>query len=78
MAELRRTSKIRVEEKEKSEKGTVKCMELQKSHPLVRGEKRTFGEEERCSWAQHPGYEHSINPFDKRFHTSFQERTCPK
>lgn len=39
MAELKRTSKTRAEGKEKSENGTEKCMELQKSHSLEYGEK---------------------------------------
>lgn len=40
MAELKRTSKPRVEGKEKSEKGREKCTELQKSRPLEYGEKK--------------------------------------
>lgn len=69
MAELKRTSKPRVEGKEKSEKGRDKCTELQKSRTLEYGEKKKAFRQgkEGYSWAQHLDMSAVLMPFDKRF-----------
>lgn len=69
-AELQRTSTIRVEGKEKSEKGTEKCMELQRSHPLVCGEKKNEEHfEKKKGVAGHSTLDMNtiLMPFGKRF-----------
>lgn len=69
-SELKRTSKIRVEGKEKSEKGTEKCMVLQKSHLLVCGKKKKEEHfEKKKGVAGHSTLDVNtiLMSFDKRF-----------